>query len=220
MPVSPVGQQPSPTPGAAAPTPQIVATPQAIYQAARAQLSVLRDQLNSAENKREELTGELRSEGQPAAAKVGIEKRITEMDARIAELDKQVANAQSEVAKAAAIPGAAVEPPRAPRQGPPEEAYALGALFMFIVFLPISLAYARRIWRRSAKATVVMPPETADRLQAIEHAVETVALEVERIGEGQRFVTQLLAEAPARSIGAGAAQPISVRAAEGVRQER
>jgi len=205
------------TPG----TTVFISTPQAVYQAARAKVSVLRDQLNALEDKRQELSRELTHDPAPSAAsKAGIEKRIAEMDLQISEVDKQIASARTDVAKAAAVPGAAVDPPRIPRDGPPEEAFVLGGLFMFIVFLPLSIAYARRIWRRSAKATVVLPPETSERLMAIEQAVEAVALEVERIGEGQRFVTQLLADAPARGLGAGAAQPISMRAAEGVRQER
>jgi len=218
MPLQNPGQtvQPPPT--------VFVSTPQAVYQAARAKVGVLRDQLSALEDKREELarslqTGDGRTPQSPAS-RAGIEKRIVELDGQISDVDKQIALARAEVAKSAAIPGAAVDPPRAPRDGPPEEAFVLGGLFMFIVFLPLSIAYARRVWRRSAKATIVMPPETAERLLAIEQAVESVALEVERIGEGQRFVTQLLADAPARGLGAGAAQPISVRAAEGVRQER
>jgi hypothetical protein len=43
----------------------------------------------------------------------------------------------------------------------------------------------------------------------MEHAVEATAVEVERIGEGQRFLTRLFTEGEgARAIGAGAAQPI------------
>jgi hypothetical protein len=43
----------------------------------------------------------------------------------------------------------------------------------------------------------------------MEHAVEATSLEVERIGEGQRFLTKLFTEGEgARSLGAGAAQPI------------
>ncbi len=37
-------------------------------------------------------------------------------------------------------------------------------------------------------------PETAERLARIEQAVDAIALEVERISEGQRFTTKLLAE--------------------------
>lgn len=208
------------TPAQTGQQPVFVATPQGVYQAASAKASVLRDQLSSLEDKRQQLSNSLQREPNTPATRAGIEKRIADIDGQISEVDKQIAVARGEVAKAAAVPGAAVEPPRAPRDGPPDEAYALGGLFMCIVFLPLSIAWARRIWRRSARATVIMPPETAERLLAIEQAIESVAIEVERIGEGQRFVTQLLADAPARSLGAGAAQPISLRAAEGVRQER
>jgi hypothetical protein len=39
-----------------------------------------------------------------------------------------------------------------------------------------------------------------DRLERIEHAIDAMAVEVERISEGQRFTTKLLAErAPAAS---------------------
>ena len=46
-----------------------------------------------------------------------------------------------------------------------------------------------------------------ERLTRIEQAVDAIAVEVERMGEGQRFVTKLLAErdAPALSAGIGAA---------------
>ena len=54
-----------------------------------------------------------------------------------------------------------------------------------------------------------LPPETADRIARIETAVDTIALEVERISEGQRFVTRLISET--RPLGAGAAEPIVLR---------
>jgi hypothetical protein len=37
-----------------------------------------------------------------------------------------------------------------------------------------------------------IPPEVTARLERIEQAVEAVAIEVERISEGQRFTTKLL----------------------------
>jgi hypothetical protein len=46
-------------------------------------------------------------------------------------------------------------------------------------------------------------PRQADfeaRLERIEQAVDTIAIEMERIGEGQRFVTKLLAERPAQQM--------------------
>jgi hypothetical protein len=39
-----------------------------------------------------------------------------------------------------------------------------------------------------------LPPLTEARLERIEQAVDAIALEVERISEGQRFTTRLLSE--------------------------
>ena len=74
-----------------------------------------------------------------------------------------------------------------------EAALAIGAVLMFVFAIPMSIAWARRIWRKNA-VTIVLPPELTGRLDAIERGVESTAIEVERIGEGQRFVTQLLAQ--------------------------
>jgi hypothetical protein len=68
----------------------------------------------------------------------------------------------------------------------------------------MSIAFARRIWRRSAKAEVTLPPQMAQRMESIEQGVEAIALEVERIGESQRFLTQAMAErVEMRALGEG-----------------
>jgi len=59
------------------------------------------------------------------------------------------------------------------------------------VCFPLARALARRIEGRSVQTAV--PADVTERLDRIERAVETVALEVERISEGQRFVTKLMA---------------------------
>jgi len=46
--------------------------------------------------------------------------------------------------------------------------------------------------------------ETAARMERIENAIESVAVEVERISEGQRFTTRMLSEGPAMSVAAAA----------------
>ena len=56
--------------------------------------------------------------------------------------------------------------------------------------LPIARAYARRI----ESSPPALPPETAARLERMELALDAVAVEIERISEGQRFTTRLLAE--------------------------
>jgi hypothetical protein len=53
---------------------------------------------------------------------------------------------------------------------------------------------ARRIWKKSVTAVVTFPRELADRLTRMEQALEATSIEVERIGEGQRFLTRLFTE--------------------------
>jgi hypothetical protein len=64
---------------------------------------------------------------------------------------------------------------------------------------------------RQATAPAPFPSDVSDRLERIEHAVEAVAIEVERISEGQRFTTKLLADrgesAPAGAAAAPATRP-------------
>lgn len=64
---------------------------------------------------------------------------------------------------------------------------------MACVLFPLARAWARRIEGRG-KGPSPLPPEVGERLERIERAVESVAIEVERISEGQRFVTRVLAD--------------------------
>src|SRR5688572_33074305 len=53
---------------------------------------------------------------------------------------------------------------------------------------------AQRLMARRAALRDVEPALADDRLKRFEHAIDSMAVELERIGEGQRFVTKLLAE--------------------------
>src|SRR3954468_8619475 len=61
-----------------------------------------------------------------------------------------------------------------------------------IIGLPLARAFARRMDRRGGAAQV--PNEIASQLTHLNQAVDAIALEVERISEGQRFATRLLSE--------------------------
>jgi hypothetical protein len=181
----------------------------AIYEGFRAQRRELSNQLDDLEGTRRNIISQLEDIPAGSPERKPLETRMTEIDSRISSVDQALASNSADISKAAAIPGAVVEPPRIIQEGPPEEAYFLGGMFMVIVLLPISIAFARRIWRRSAAAVSAFPREIADRLFRMEQAVEATAVEVERIGEGQRFLTRLMSEGEGtRAMGAGAAQPI------------
>lgn len=67
---------------------------------------------------------------------------------------------------------------------------------VMIVALALGVPFVRGIvrrWEREAEVPKV-PADVTGRLERIEQAIEAVAVEVERISEGQRFTTKLLAD--------------------------
>jgi hypothetical protein len=63
---------------------------------------------------------------------------------------------------------------------------------LVIIGLPLARAFARRMDRRGGTAQV--SNEVSSQLAHLNQAVDAIALEVERISEGQRFTTRLLSE--------------------------
>lgn len=203
----------TPAPGGTAPVvaggARSAPSAQAIYQGFRAQRSELTNQLDDLQGTREQVARQLEQADDGSASAKALEARLGDIDQRISNVDKMLAANAVQLAQSAAIPGAVVEQPQPVYHGPPDAAFVLGAIFMVVVLLPLSIAYARRIWRRSAAAVTSIPKEIADRLFRMEQAVEATAVEVERIGEGQRFLTRLFTEGDnARALGAGAQMPL------------
>jgi hypothetical protein len=57
---------------------------------------------------------------------------------------------------------------------------------------PLARAFARRMERQPISPT--NSPELAAQMARMEQAIDSIAIEVERISEGQRFTTKLLSE--------------------------
>jgi hypothetical protein len=82
---------------------------------------------------------------------------------------------------------------------PRVEEVALGFFFtVAVIFIgtPLARAFARRMDRKVV-APPAATPEVVTRLDRIEQAVEAIAIEVERISEGQRYVTKVMTESRA-----------------------
>lgn len=158
----------------------------------------LKSQLAAVEAQREEINGQLQNPMVSGSNRTGLSRRIEQLDGRIAVLDAQIAEADAAVARAGGANFKTVAPPRGPRSAsgdtPEEAVIALGAMFMLCVLLPLSIAYARRIWRRAGTIATGIPNEIAERLSRMDQNLDAIALEVERIGEGQRFLTRAHAE--------------------------
>lgn len=72
-------------------------------------------------------------------------------------------------------------------------AFAFSALFVGAKLLtPLVRAFAKRVEARGQPAGI--SADVGARLERMEQAIDSVAIEVERISEGQRFATRLLSE--------------------------
>jgi len=88
-------------------------------------------------------------------------------------------------------------PPFRNRDDIPPQAVDMAIAFfitvaVIIIGLPLARAFARRMDRRTGQGQV--PPEISSQLSHLNQAVDAIALEVERISEGQRFTARLLSE--------------------------
>jgi hypothetical protein len=65
-----------------------------------------------------------------------------------------------------------------------------------VVLLALGIPFVRALVRRWEREPLqpAVPLEVSARLERIEQAVDAVAIEVERISEGQRFTTKLLSD--------------------------
>src|SRR5215213_3553283 len=63
-----------------------------------------------------------------------------------------------------------------------------------VTVVSIAHAYVRTLEARKKTRQSDLSPDVQDRMSRIEQAVDAIAIEVERMSEGQRFTTRLLAE--------------------------
>jgi hypothetical protein len=68
---------------------------------------------------------------------------------------------------------------------------AIACAPIIAIGMPIARAYARRL---ESRPTAAIPSDVSARLERMEQAIDSIAVEVERISEGQRFTTRLLAD--------------------------
>jgi len=189
----------------------------AVLRARRAELS---DQLESAASRRRSLADQVRHAD--GASKAGLEARLAVLDQRIVHLESEIDATGQQLASPQAQQYAAETRP-APNFGPPWrnsnfDPTPVAIAFVVFVMSPIALSISRLFWKRGSRKMTVPPaaPDSTERLERIEQAVDAIAIEVERVSEGQRFVTRLLSErAPA--IGAAPAEAVPVPVGEGSR---
>lgn len=116
------------------------------------------------------------------------------------EAQQAVREVQAELARRGREGQPVVAFPQFPGPGPqiPEGVVIISvAFFAMCAVIAIGVPIVRAIVRRMDKRNAVAPGtdvETRSRLERIEQAVDAIAVEVERISEGQRFTTKVISD--------------------------
>ena len=233
MPVTQIAQIPAPP---APPAPPVIAGQ--VYNASEIQTrpmtavdvdalkskrSELSRQLSSAQGRRDEAARQL-NKSPEGPARNGIEQRLGVLDQRIVQLEQDIAANGRQLA---AAPGALVANSEADASRNTNwggmssgQLTAISIVSIVLFWGPLAWAAARMMLRRS----VVAKPspqvlESSARLERMEQAIDSIAIEIERISEGQRFVTQIMSKRPeqgALNVGDAPAEPIKVAQPEQV----
>jgi hypothetical protein len=187
----------------------------------RARRSELSDQLESATGRRRSLAEQIRRAD--GVNKAGLESRLATLDQRIVRLEGEL----DEVGQQLASPQAAqyVAQTKPPVNFGPQVRFSnvdpepIIICFILFVLSPLALSISRLIWKRGSRMATQAPGmrvESGERLERIEQGMDAIAIEVERVSEGQRFVTRLLSERNGLGLNAAqqAGEPARVPAGE------
>ena len=140
-------------------------------------------------------------------ARPAVVQQWADVGVQIASTEGKLASLQARIAQKQGRPVGTPQIPVVPRVfiQPPVVVPVISVVAL-VLLLPISVAWAKRMGRRVERPAGV-PTDMSMRLERMEHAIDTIAIEVERISEGQRFVTKVMANRGAGAAAADAQQP-------------
>ncbi len=152
----------------------------------------LSNQLTNVSSRRSSLASELEGTTD-GAARTGLEERLGLLDKRILQLETDLATTGRQISSA---PAELIAETTSENQSGGDqfvEGVMLGGFSVAMLGTMLFLV-ARRYFRRSRPALPESRGEST-RLERLEVGMDAIAIEIERISEGQRFVTRLLSEA-------------------------
>ena len=180
-------------------------------EALKTRREALSDQLQSVDGRRSKLIAQLKKTDDPVAIK-GIQDRLAILDARQVQLESDIQQTGQQLTSVQAGQIATTSFPVAFGGFSSTQVMTLSVLSIIFVLFPLAVGVARSMMKRSN--TPAQPPaifaESAQRLERLEASIDAIAIEVERISEGQRFVTKLLSDGQAAVPLLAAGQKIGV----------
>jgi hypothetical protein len=183
--------------------------------AIRERRSDMSSQLNSAVDRRNDLADDLKDA--PAGTEQGILARIQLLDQRILQIESDIESSGQMLRSGMTVDNgvALVAPPPPQTLGMSQDTMtALGLAFSAFFLLPLAIGSMRLMFRRAKRRDSQPSADMTARFEQLEQAVDAVAIEIERVGEAQRFQARVLAEAnmmPALNESRGSAQSVPLR---------
>jgi len=230
------------TPPAAPQAPVVAGTPGSI-EALQAQAVELVARLAGLRTEQRLLQRQIQRAGSDGAVKSEQIARMSELNVQVARAEGQLTAVRAEVAQRLGLSQSQVgetaqplpPPPFRSRGADPDMVVGMSFVLAMCFVLPLSIAAAKRIWRGRSPVVAPKTDDLAPRMDRLEHAVDAIAIEIERIAEGQRFVTKIFTERPPANsvapqrggldeskqplaLGAGPIEPIRVAERQGVKQ--
>jgi hypothetical protein len=212
-------QQTTPQPPQAG-TPVVVQYTNAELNALVAKRVELKAQLEAVTNRRNELS--LQGPASNASTREfqsqlrTLEERAGRLQNDILRTDDAIADAMARGLATTPAPGSqpsvppewqtSTQPALAPGRAPID--LERGMLLLSVVFVIAGVFIWRIASSRAAKKFARPAPDQSHRFEQLQQSVDVIAHEVERIAEGQRYVTKILNKSLQPALGAGNAEPI------------
>ena len=229
-PPAPLPAQTAAGTGAASPAP-VFAVPRtaAEVRALRARREEISNQLTSAADRRENLAEAMQTA--TGANRAGLEQRMMLLDRRILQLESELEETGQQLRAApVALQGTGAGGATIAMSREPENFAGLSSgqvtgmsiVFTIFVLMPLAVGMARLMWKRASaplRTIAAQDAAAAQRLERMEQGMESIAIEVERVSEAQRFLTRILTEGrtPALGVGERPAEPVRVPQGEAMR---
>ena len=168
--------------------------------AARMKIEQMRETLQDFAERRNSVAGQLRRAD--IDARPGYQARLENLDANINQLQNQITQATLSIANAPASAFVGTSSARVGRSGPdfpmfargPEAVIPIVAIIGGVAITLSLIGLVRTIFvRRASTARAIPDPDMSNQFRQLQQSVDSIALEVERISESQRFMTKVFA---------------------------
>ena len=156
--------------------------------------SQLSDQLDNVTDRRNDIVDRIRSA--PNVAEAGLTAQLKVLNDRIVQLETDLAVTGRQIAAASPDVMSMAEEPSRPddENGSFQDGVGAGVAGSVVVATVMLFLFRRRLRRTGVGRNPQLAADATPRLARLEQGMDAIAIEVERISEGQRFVTKLLSE--------------------------